>query len=244
MALGVGLYDRAGAPLRRGGLALRELDRIDLAGRDPRLAEVRIVVARDVAHHLLGDAGAARAFGPQKGADDHTVRALDAALERFAEVTRRDLGCDPRSVRGGGAAGGFAAGAVAMLGAQLVVGIDIVLDLLDFNRIVAGADLVVTGEGSLDAQSLLGKAPVGVALRAARLGVPTVAVAGRCGVPPQTLHRHGISAVTTMSELAGGTAASMADPRRWAATAGQHLARHALPALAALPALRDGRPGG
>jgi glycerate 2-kinase len=178
-ALGVRLLDATGRHLEPGGAALRELDRIDISGIDPRLASTQIVVACDVDNPLTGPRGAAHVFGPQKGASPEDVAVLDTGLARLAEVLRRDLGVDVEQTPGAGAAGGTGGGALAFLDPRLTPGIDLVLDLLDFDAALAGADLLVTGEGSFDSQSLSGKAPVGAARRAHAAGVPVVVLAGR-----------------------------------------------------------------
>ncbi len=177
-ALGARFLDRAGAELPPGGGALSDLDRIDVSGLDPRLRDVEVVVASDVDNPLTGPHGAARVYAPQKGASPEDVAVLDAGLVRLAEVLRRDLGVDVAAA-GAGAAGGVGAGALAFLGARLTPGIDLLLDLVGFDDALAGSDLVVTGEGSVDAQTLSGKAPVGVARRACRAGVPVILLAGR-----------------------------------------------------------------
>lgn len=178
-ALGVRFLDREGRDLSPGGRALRDLDRIDTSGRDSRLAGVEVVVAGDVDNPLTGPRGAASVFGPQKGAGVDEVPLLDEALQVLAAVLRRDVGADVETTPGAGAAGGVGAGALALLGARLVPGIDLVLDLVGFDAALQGTGLVVTGEGSFDEQSLAGKAPVGVARRAAAHGVPVVVLAGR-----------------------------------------------------------------
>ena len=169
----------AAGTLAPGGGALAGLDRIDTSGRDPRLDAVEVVVASDVDNPLTGPRGAAAVFGPQKGAGPDEVAALDRGLRRLADVLRRDAGADVATRPGAGAAGGVGAGTMALLGARLVPGIDLVLDLVGFDTALTGCDLVVTGEGSFDAQSLGGKAPVGVARRASAHGVPVVVLAGR-----------------------------------------------------------------
>jgi glycerate kinase len=178
-ALGVRFLDVAGEELAPGGRALADLDRIDTAGRDRRLDGVEVVVASDVDNPLTGPRGAAAVFGPQKGAGPDEVSLLDGALRRLAELLRRDVGADVETSPGAGAAGGVGAGALALLGARLVPGIELVLDLVGFDAALEGTGLVVTGEGSFDEQSLGGKAPVGVARRAAAHGVPVVVLAGR-----------------------------------------------------------------
>ena len=137
------------------------------------------MVACDVDNPLTGPSGAAAVYGPQKGATAADVTVLDAGLSRLAEVLRRDHGIDVENTPGAGAAGGAGAGALAFLGARLTPGIDLLLDLVGFDDALAGADLVVTGEGSLDHQSLAGKAPAGVARRSNGAGVPVLVLAGR-----------------------------------------------------------------
>ena len=159
-------WTAADRPLRPGGVALTDLAVVDLRQLDPRLRDTEIVVACDVDNPLTGPRGAARVYGPQKGASPDDVTALDAGLARLAQVLHRDLGIDVDRVPGAGAAGGVGAGALAFLGARLTPGIDLLLDLVGFDEALADADLVVTGEGSFDAQSLSGKAAVGVARRA------------------------------------------------------------------------------
>ena len=178
-ALGVRFLDAGGQDLPPGGRALCDLDRVDTSVRDPRLDTVEVVVASDVDNPLTGPRGAAAVFGPQKGAGPAEVELLDDGLLRLADVLRRDTGVDVESAPGAGAAGGVGAGAMALLGARLVPGIDLVLDLVGFDTALAGTDLVVTGEGSFDGQSLGGKAPVGVARRASAHGVPVVVLAGQ-----------------------------------------------------------------
>jgi glycerate kinase len=178
-ALGARFLDRAGAELPPGGGALSDLDRIDVSGLDPRLRDVDVVVASDVDNPLTGPHGAAHVYAPQKGASTEDVAVLDAGLVRLAEVLRRDLGVDVAATAGAGAAGGVGAGALAFLGARLTPGIDLLLDLVGFDDALAASDLVVTGEGSVDAQTLAGKAPLGVARRAYGAGVPVLLLAGR-----------------------------------------------------------------
>ena len=178
-ALGGRFVDGAGRPLPPGGAALTELARIDVDRLDPRLGRTEIVVACDVDNPLTGPTGAARVYGPQKGATEADVTLLDAGLARLAQVLRRDLGADVERLPGAGAAGGVGAGAVALLGARLTPGIDLMLDLVGFDAALVGSGLVVTGEGAVDHQTLAGKAPVGVARRACAAAVPVVVLAGR-----------------------------------------------------------------
>jgi glycerate kinase len=177
-ALGARLLDRNGRAIARGGAGLGDLDRIDIAALDPRLESAELVALCDVDNPLLGETGAARVFGPQKGATPAAVERLEANLERLAAIISRDLGRDVRTLVHGGAAGGMGAGIAGILGATLAPGADRVLDLLRFEERLAGCHLVVTAEGLLDRQTLGRKAPLAVASRARRRGVPVVALAG------------------------------------------------------------------
>jgi glycerate kinase len=176
-ALGARFLDADGRELPPGGAALRDLDRIEVAGGLP--PEVTIVVASDVDSPLLGPDGAAHVFGPQKGAGPDEVATLEEGLTRLDAVVRRDLGVEAAERPGAGAAGGAGFGAMVFLSAAVEPGITYLLDLLGFASHLAGARLVITGEGALDRQTLRGKAPAGVARAAAEAGVPVLAVAGR-----------------------------------------------------------------
>lgn len=198
-ALGLWLADGQGRPLGRGGVALSDLASIDPAGLDRRLAAVRFLVASDVDNPMLGPSGAAAVFGPQKGASPAQVTVLERALARWAELTSAATGRDLAALPGAGAAGGAGFAALAYLGAQLVPGIDLVLQLVGFDAALTGAGLVITGEGSLDAQTLGGKAPVGVAKAAARHGVPVVAVAGRVLLTDAELAAAGFAAAYSLA---------------------------------------------
>jgi glycerate 2-kinase len=184
-ALGGRLLDSAGDELPHGGGALARLAEVDLAGLDPRLAKTRLIVASDVDNPLTGPRGAAAVYGPQKGASPEDVEFLDAALSRWANLVAastppgESAGDAVHELPGAGAAGGVGFGAMAVLGAELQPGIDLILDLLGFHEKLQGARLVITGEGSLDEQTLSGKAPQGVAAAAAAVNVPVVAVCGR-----------------------------------------------------------------
>ncbi|TDT79421.1 glycerate kinase [Arthrobacter sp. AG258] len=180
--LGARLLDSRNNELPPGGAALANLHSIDFTHFEPRLVDTRFVLASDVDNPLLGAQGAAAVFGPQKGATPQDVGMLDAALARFVEVLAREIGF--RAVKaaeapGAGAAGGVGYAAIAVLAATRRPGIDVVLEFTELADRLAGADLVITGEGSLDEQSLLGKTPMGVARAAAAQGVPVVAVCGR-----------------------------------------------------------------
>jgi glycerate 2-kinase len=211
-ALGGRLLDAAGAELAPGGAALAELDRLDLSGFDPRVEPTDFVVASDVDNPLLGLHGAAAVYGPQKGASTDDVRVLDAALTRWAAVARTATGVDAAGMPGAGAAGGVGFAAVVFLGARIRSGIDYLLDLLQVRAAIEGARLVVTGEGSLDAQTLRGKAPAGVAAAARAAGVTTVAVAGRSTLDPSALEPAGIARAYVLSDLEPDPERSMREP--------------------------------
>lgn len=193
-APGVRFFDHAGKlldhPLAGGDLS--SIARIDVADRDPRLMNVKLHVACDVTNPLTGPHGAAHTYGPQKGATPEQVEQLDAGLAHLADRIRADLGIDVLNLSGGGAAGGLGAGAVAFLGAQLLPGVDLVLDACRFDARVAGCDLCLTGEGKLDGQTLAGKACLGVAKAAEKHGVPTYALVGAVGPGVDELLHHGL----------------------------------------------------
>lgn len=177
-ALGVRLLDGDGREVARGGAALARVARIDVRGMAAQVREVPLDIACDVDSRLLGEHGAARLFGPQKGATAEGVEQLEAALAHFAAVVKRDFGRDIAEVPSGGAAGGIAAGLHGVLGARLLPGVDLVLDAVGFDASLEGAALCITAEGLLDRQSLRNKGPFGVARRAAARGVPVVALGG------------------------------------------------------------------
>lgn len=211
-ALGASLTDAAGRELAPGGAALTALHRLDLSALRARIDGVRFVVACDVDHPLLGPRGAAAVFGPQKGAGPAEVEQLEAALAVWARAVAGETGAELADEPGAGAAGGTGFAALALLGAELRPGIDLVLDLVGFDRLLDGADLVITGEGSLDEQSLAGKVPVGVARAVGRADrrIPVVAVAGRSTLSAARLQQAGIDRAYPLSELEPDLTASIA----------------------------------
>ncbi|WP_249423903.1 glycerate kinase [Nocardioides coralli] len=224
-ALGVRLLDAEGRVLPPGGEALSTVARADLSGLHPRVGAARFVIACDVDNPLLGDAGAATVYGPQKGATPADVELLDSALGRFAEVVAAELGRDLRDQPGAGAAGGVGFAAVSVLGARLRPGIDLMLDLLGFDEALAGSTLVVTGEGSLDEQSLHGKAPVGVARRARRAAVPVVAVCGRRSLDESVLRSVHIASSYALLDLEPDAQRCIDDPEPLLTRLGEQIAR-------------------
>lgn len=178
-ALGIRFLDEKGSALVSLPEDLGQLATIDVAGLDHRIGACEIIVLCDVNNLLLGEEGAAAVFGPQKGATPEAVAKLEAALGQLAEVTRRQSGKDITTVKHGGTAGGAAAGLYAFVDAKLVNGIDYFLELTGFDKALERADLVITGEGSIDEQTLQGKGPYGVAYQAKQKGLPVLAVAGK-----------------------------------------------------------------
>jgi glycerate kinase len=196
-ALGVRFLDAAGEELPEGGAALARLARVDLSGLDPRIREAELLVACDVDNPLCGPRGASAVYGPQKGATPGVVLELDAALARFARVAEEATGRAVALQPGAGAAGGLGAGLLLFTPARLLPGIRIVLDACGFDGLVAGADLVLTGEGRTDAQTAMGKAPVGVAEVAGRHGVPVICLSGGLGPGADEVLAHGIAAIAS-----------------------------------------------
>jgi glycerate kinase len=200
-ALGADPGADPGAEMPEGGEGLASITRLDLTALRERLAGVRITVACDVDNPLLGEHGAAAVYGPQKGADPDQVAALETSLAHWADVVADAVGADLRDRPGAGAAGGVGFAALAVLDAALRPGIELVLDLVGFADRVAEADLVVTGEGALDEQTLRGKAPAGVARSAAAAGVPVVAVCGSNALSADRLEQAGIAAAYALTDL-------------------------------------------
>ncbi|MFP5312556.1 MAG: glycerate kinase [Actinomycetes bacterium] len=202
--LGARFLDSQNNELPPGGAALANLHSIDFTDFEPRLVDTRFVLASDVDNPLLGVQGAAAVFGPQKGAAQQDVEMLDAALARFVEVLAREIGF--RAVKaaeapGAGAAGGVGYAAIAVLAATRRPGIDVVLEFTQLKDRLAGADLVITGEGSLDEQSLLGKTPMGVARAAAAQGIPVIAVCGRTTLDQSQAAAAGFEEILALTAL-------------------------------------------
>ena len=228
-ALGARLLDASGAALGAGGGALASLAELDLAGVHPAVAKARFVVACDVDNPLLGPSGAAAVYGAQKGAGPEDMAVLDAALAHWADVVADRVGGDVRAAAGAGAAGGVGFAALAVLGADMRPGIELMLDLVGFDEHLPGSALVVTGEGSLDEQSLRGKAPVGVARRAAAAGVPVVAVCGRRQLGTDALQAAGIRAAYALLDHEPDPEVCMREPAPLLERLGATIARDHLP---------------
>jgi glycerate kinase len=194
-ALGVRMLSEAGVELDAGGAALAGLVRIDVSALDPRVKESEFHIACDVSNPLVGPNGASAVFGPQKGATPDMVAQLDACLAHYAKVVARDLGRDVADMPGAGAGGGIGAAMVVFLGGRLRPGIEIIAEAVGLEQAVVDADLVITGEGRIDGQSVSGKTPVGVARIAKRHGKPVIAIGGGLAVDAAVVHAHGIDAV-------------------------------------------------
>ncbi|MFF4398960.1 glycerate kinase [Streptomyces sp. NPDC001480] len=212
-ALGARFLDDEGEPVPPGGGGLASLVRADLSGLDPRLSSVEFVLASDVDNPLTGPKGAPAVYGPQKGASPDDMEALDAALAHYAKVLEAAVGpqaAEYAASAGAGAAGGIGYGAL-LLGASFRPGIEVMLDVLGFAPALARAELVITGEGSLDEQTLHGKAPAGVAAAARAAGKEVVAVCGRLALPPEALGRAGIRRAYPLTAVEPDIAACIAD---------------------------------
>ena len=194
-ALGVRFLDSNGRDLPFGGAALSRLARIDLSVLRREVMAARITAATDVTNPLCGPSGATAVYGPQKGASPQVVKELDRALDHLSRVIKRNLGLDVRDEPRAGAAGGLAAGLMAFVNAEIESGIDLICQVLGLDQHLAGADLVITAEGRMDASTIYDKAPVGVARRAKAMGIPVIAMAGSLGTGYEEVYRHGIDGV-------------------------------------------------
>ncbi|HHF0494864.1 TPA: glycerate kinase [Haemophilus influenzae] len=194
-ALGMQCLDSQDKPIGFGGAELANIVKIDVQQLDPRLQQVHIEVACDVNNPLCGECGASAIFGPQKGGTPEMVKQLDAALSHFAEIAERDCGKQIRDQAGAGAAGGMGGGLLLLPSVQLKAGIQIVLDRLHLIDYVKDADVVITGEGRIDAQSIMGKTPIGVARTAKQFNKPVIAIAGCLREDYDVVFDHGIDAV-------------------------------------------------
>lgn len=212
-ALGVGLFDAQGGQLAPGGAALAGLDRIDVSGLDPRIKQSLFEVACDVSNPLVGLLGASAIFGPQKGATPEMVAQLDANLRHYAAIIARDLGQDVADIPGAGAGGGIAAAMLVFLDGRLRPGSEIVTDAVGLDAAVVDADLVVTGEGRIDSQTVNGKTPIGVARVAQRHGKPVIAIGGCLANDANAVHAHGIAATFSTVMKAGTVAEALAGAR-------------------------------
>lgn len=194
-ALGARLLDKDGKEVGCGGGCLDRVEAIDLSNMDKRLKCCRIIAACDVDNPLVGPRGASHIFGPQKGADEEMVKALDKNLLHYAEVVEKVTGIAIKDFPGAGAAGGLGGGLLAFLGAELKRGIDIVLEATGFEERIKDADIIITGEGRMDYQTQYGKTPYGVAQAAKKYGIPVIAIVGSVGQNAEVLYNMGFCGI-------------------------------------------------
>ena len=228
-ALGYQLRDATECDLPPGGAALAKLHRIAAEHVHPALSQCQIRVACDVTNLLCGPDGASAVYGPQKGATPEMIDELDDALRHFAAQIAQWRGIDIINLEGGGAAGGLAAGLVSFANAQLERGVDLVADACHLTEKLRGADLVITGEGTLDAQTVFGKVPIGVATRAADAGIPVIAVAGHLGEGYEDLLQHGVTAIHTIAPEGTPVEESIAHAEKFLANTAETIANNFTP---------------
>jgi glycerate kinase len=226
-ALGGLFLDRKGNSIGFGGEELSRIDRIDLSGLDPRVLDAEITVACDVTNPLCGPNGASAVYGPQKGADEQMVEQLDQNLLHCSRMIERDLKVSIADIPGSGAAGGLGGGLVGFVKGELLGGIDAVLSLLEFDKLVKDADLVVTGEGKLDYQTVYGKVPAGVAAWTKRGGpdIPVVAIVGDIGDGFEAVYDAGIDVVISTVNKAMSLKEAMSRSRELLIETGERVAR-------------------
>lgn len=210
-ALGAKLLDNNGNDIAMGGAALVNLSEIDTSSLDPRLSECRFDIACDVSNPLIGEQGASAIFGPQKGATPEIVAQLDLALACFADVIERNLQVSIRNIPGAGAAGGLGAAFAGVLKGTLQSGIGIITELLSLEKKIQDADLVITGEGRIDHQSIKGKVPVGVAAVAKKYNIPVIGIAGSLGQDIQVVYDYGLDCVFSILNKVGTLSEALKD---------------------------------
>jgi len=220
-ALGAQLLDSSEATLPWGGAALAKLEHISVTTLDPRLADCEVLLACDVTNPLCGPEGASAVYGPQKGATIEMVAHLDAALAHYADVIQSDLGLKVKDIPGAGAAGGLGAGLIAFLGAEVMSGIDIIIQTTGLVAHLKDADLVFTGEGRVDRQTAFGKVAMGVAGRAKEFSLPVIAITGEIADDYRVVYQHGIDAVLSIAPGPISLEKSMAEAERLIANAAE-----------------------
>ncbi|MDD5014527.1 MAG: glycerate kinase [Atribacterota bacterium] len=199
-ALGAKLLDKDGEEIGFGGGELKKIFRIDTKHLDNRLSDTKVLIASDVSNPLCGPKGAARVYGPQKGATPEVIEVLDESLAYFADIIKRDLNKDVKDIPGAGAAGGLGASLMAFLDAELRPGIEIIIEIVKLEQAIKDADLVITGEGKIDSQTIYGKAPIGVAKIAKKYNIPVIAVAAIIGDDANIGYENGIDILIKVSE--------------------------------------------
>jgi len=198
-ALGVELLDKDGEEIGFGGGELKKVFRINTKYLDNRLSETKVLIASDVSNPLCGPKGASKIYGPQKGATPEMVKKLDESLVYFAEIIKRDLNKDVKDIPGAGAAGGLGVSLMAFLDAELRPGIEIIIEIVKLEQAIKDADLVITGEGKIDSQTIYGKAPIGVAKIAKKYNIPVIAVAAIISDDADIVYQYGISSLISVT---------------------------------------------
>lgn len=201
-ALGIKFFDKNNEEFIPVGKTLIDIARIDVSGKNPNLNNATIKLMSDINNPLCGENGAAAVFGPQKGATESDVIALDAGLKNFAEIIKRDVGVDILDVPGSGSAGGIGGGFYGLLNGKLEMGIDVILDVVKFDELLADTSLVFTGEGKIDSQSLGGKVVIGIAKRAKKQNVPLIAIVGDIGDNMDGAYDYGVTAIISTNRVA------------------------------------------
>jgi glycerate kinase len=197
-ALGVKLLDQEGKEVGFGGGELKKIVKIDISCMDNRLSDTKVLVASDVNNPLCGPQGASRIYGPQKGATPEIIEELDKSLSYFAELIKRDLNKEVKDIPGAGAAGGLGAGLMAFLNAELRSGIEIIIEIVKIEQIIRESDLLITGEGRIDAQSVFGKVPFGLGKMAKKYNVPVIAIVGEIGEGFSQIYEYGINSIMSI----------------------------------------------
>lgn len=224
-ALGAKLLDKSGHEVARGGGGLENIDSIDISQLDPRIAEADAVVACDVDNPLVGPRGGPEVYGPQKGATPEMVKELDEYLGKYADIIKRDLNIDVKDAPGAGAAGGLGAGLMAFLDAELKSGVDIVIEASGLEKHLEDADLVITGEGKIDGQTIYGKTPIGVAKAAKKFDLPVVGIGGGIGDDSSVVYENGIDALISIVSYPMSLQTAMEGARKLLADAAERVMR-------------------
>lgn len=224
-ALGIQFLDINGKEIGFGGSALNNIEKIDRTSLDTRLQNVELQVACDVNNPLCGEKGASATFGPQKGATPNMVEQLDRALAHFAKIAERDLHLNIRDQAGAGAAGGMGGGLLLLPNVQLKAGVQIVIDAVRLAEHLKDADLVITGEGRMDSQTIHGKTPIGVAKTAKANNTPVIAITGCLREDYDVVYNHGIDAVFPIIRQLGTLEETLAKGRENLESAAQNVAR-------------------
>lgn len=196
-ALGIQFLNSKGKEVGFGGGELSKIKHINIENLDPRIKKSKITVICDVNNQLIGEKGATAVFGPQKGATGDMLKTLENGMKNYAEVIFKHFGIDVDKIPGSGAAGGLGAALICFFGAELKSGIDTILDFVEFEKLLNGIDLVITGEGRIDGQSVFGKVPVGIARLCKKYGIKVVAIVGSMGDKAQDVYEYGIESIMT-----------------------------------------------